>query len=394
MSNKTRFRVTVTVLSPLHIGSGQRLREGFDFIEHGGALWVANQGALMSAILDEAGQGRDLAEAATLITGKTLYELSDRGWLREEHFDPARGLFHYRLPGRTSSTNKQGELHEQIKDLRRRPYLPGSTLKGSLRTLLAQEAVRTRKMAVTSNRLDYRPKFAALPLEREVFGRNPNFDLLRALQVGDSDPIGVETVGLATAHLFPPENDREKLPIDVEAILPGARFALDIAVDEYLLADSRTARLRFGDRRSWLFDLAKIGRRQAKRRVLEEVNTFKAAGQAGAGLSGALRFYAGLVKMLLEEELAAGEFLLQLGWGAGWDSKTLDGELRKDPAEFAKIVNQFHLAEGPRRGFRRGDGPGFKSGDTFPATRKLATMRQLRLADQPMGWVKVKMEQE
>ena len=40
MSNKTRFHVTVTTLSPLHIGSGGRLREGFDFIEHGGALWV------------------------------------------------------------------------------------------------------------------------------------------------------------------------------------------------------------------------------------------------------------------------------------------------------------------------------------------------------------------
>lgn len=393
MSLKTCFHVTVTTLSPLHIGSGVRLREGFDFIEHKGALWVPNQGALMGAILDEAGRGRDLAEAASQITGKTLYELRDRGWLREEHFDPVHRLFHYRLPGRTSTTNKQGELHEQVKDLQRRPYLPGSTLKGSLRTLIAMEATRSRKIAVTVNRLDYRPKFATLPVEREIFGRNPNFDLLRALQVGDSGPVSAETLGLATARLFPPEADRDKLGIDVEALSPGTHFTLDMAVDEYLLSDSRAARLRFGDQRSLLLDLAKIGKRQARRRVLDEVNYFKALPQPGGKTPQALQFYARLVKMLVEEELAADEFLLQLGWGAGWDSKTLDGELRKDPAEFAKIVNQFQLAEGPRRGSKRGDGPGFKSGDTFPATRKLATMSQLRLADQPLGWVKLKIEQ-
>jgi CRISPR-associated protein Csm5 len=394
MSLKTRFHVTVTTLSPLHIGSGERLREGFDFIAHEGAVWIPNQGALMGAVLDVAGHGRDLAEAATMITGKTLYELRDRGWLREDHFDPARHLFHYRLPGHTSTANKQGELHEEIKDLYRRPYLPGSTLKGSLRTLIAQEAVRSRKLSVTVNRLDYRPKFATLPVEREIFGRNPNFDLLRALQVGDSAPVGVEALGLATARLFPPEADRDKLGIDVEATVPGTRFALDIAVDEYLLSDSRTARLRFGDRRSWLFDLAKIGKRQAKRRVLDEVNYFKAIPQPGGKTPPALQFYARLVKMLVEEELAADEFLLQLGWGAGWDSKTLDGELRKDPTDFARIINKFHLAEGPQRGFKRGDGSEFKPGDTYPATRKLATMSQLRLADQPMGWVKVKIEPE
>jgi CRISPR-associated protein Csm5 len=386
MSDKARFDVTVTVLSPLHVGSGERLREGFDFTARGGWLHVADQSRLMSALLDEMSQGRELLATARDLTGKTLYELEERGWLRDEHFDPARRLFAYRLQGRTSTTNKQGELHEQIKDVYRRPYLPGSTLKGALRTVIAWDAVRSRKLQVTADRLGAGRKFAAQPIERELFGRTPNLDLLRALQVGDSAPVDASALALATAHLAPAGEGRENLPIDLEAIRPGTVFSLQIGVDRYLLEDTRASRLRFGERASWLLQIATAGKRYSSRQVTDAVKHFQETNGPGE----ALRFYAGLVRLLVKEgQLAPDEFLLQIGWGAGWDSKTLDGELRRVPAEFDRIVDKYGLAEGPRR---RGYGQALqrRPGDEFPATRKLATMPAARLTNLPMGWVKVK----
>lgn len=394
MNDKTCFQVTMTTLSPLHIGSGERLREGFDFIEHDGYLWVADQGALMRAILDEAtAEGEDLTVAAEAITGLTLYQLEEAGWLRGEHFDLGKRLFRYRLQGRTSTTGKQGELHEQIKDVYGRPYLPGSSLKGALRTLIAW--ARTPGPIVLE-KLDKRRKFAARPLEEVVFAsgaplnkrgrriKTANYDLLRALRVSDSQPTSQERLGMAAVELFPmPQEGQGGPDIDLEALEVGTVFQTEVVVDKYLFS-SRAAKLRFQDKRQWLTDLAKLGQEHAQQRIRDETEYHRTKG----GPVETLRFYTWLTQE--QNNLAEDEFLLQSGWGAGWDSKTLGSRLRENPGEFAQIVNRYGLAEGPRRwreARRRRS-----TGTLFPGTRKLATMPGARLVRQPLGWVKIRVE--
>ena len=183
-AGKSKVKLTITTLSPLHVGSGDRLREGFDFLARDGSLWFADQRRLLNAILDEAAQmGQDDADVIQAITGMTLYDLLDAGWLEQSHFDLERRLFRYRLSGQTSTAHKEGELHDQIKDAYGRPYLPGSTLKGALRTMLAWDDLTTRNRTLRAQELDRRAKFAAQPVEQGIFGRNPNQDLLRALIV-------------------------------------------------------------------------------------------------------------------------------------------------------------------------------------------------------------------
>lgn len=394
MSHKTRFQVTITTLSPLHVGSGERLREGFDFIEHDGYLWVANQGALMGAILDEVIREQDdLVQATEAITGMTLYQLREAGWLSEEHFDLASGLFRYRLQGSTSTTEKQGELHAQTKDVYGRPYLPGSSLKGALRTIIAWAhapgPVRLRQ-------LDERRKFAAQPLEQELFApgaplnrrgkriKTANYDLLRALQVSDSQPAAKEQLGLATVELFPlSDTEQGGPPIDVEALEEGTVFQTEVVMDGYLFA-AGASKLRLRGKRMWLANLAKVGREYAQQRISHEVAYHRAKG----GPPETLDFYTWLTGD--QDRLAEDEFLLQSGWGAGWDSKTLGSRLRHDADEFARIVNRYRLDEGPQRGqkgsFRRDPSA------PFPGTRKLATMLRGKRVRVPMGWLKVCVE--
>lgn len=387
IANKTTVKLTITTLSPLHVGSGERLREGFDFLDRNGYLWIANQRRLLNAILDEAVQtGQSDAQVIRAITGMTLYDMLDADWLDDSYFDLKRKLFNYRLRGQTSTAHKRGELHEEIKDVYGKPYLPGSTLKGALRTMLAWDDLTTHNRTVHAQDLKRSPKFAAQPVDQKIFGRTPNYDLLRALLVRDSKPMDVDALGLAQATLTPPSEDRDKLTIDMEAIRPGITITGELLLDEFLLQDKRTARLKLHDHRAWLHSLASVGQRYARHRVNEEIAFHKANGAARETLF----FYAKLVKMLVEKELAADEWIMQIGWGAGWDSKTFDGALRKDEAEFVKIVNKYNLHLGPGGG--RSQDAKFKTGDTFPVTRKLMTMRTAGALHQPPGWIKVKAE--
>src|SRR5687768_9877721 len=91
-----RYSWIITTLTPLHVGSGERLREGFDFVEYDGGLWIVNQGVLFRVVFEEAKRHRtgDEAQIAAEIAGMTIYQMMKNKWLRGEHFDLSKGLFH------------------------------------------------------------------------------------------------------------------------------------------------------------------------------------------------------------------------------------------------------------------------------------------------------------
>jgi CRISPR-associated protein Csm5 len=168
----TYHAVTIT---PLHIGSGERLREGFDFISHGKYLWIPHQGRLLGAILDEAAaeSGKDLAQVAGAISEMTLNDLRQAGWLKQDIFQADSPYFQYRLQGRTSTANKAGEVHACIKDVYSRPYLPGSSLKGALRSILLRQRAEadSRKPVINykHRRRGYDSRFAGQSMEKRHF---------------------------------------------------------------------------------------------------------------------------------------------------------------------------------------------------------------------------------
>lgn len=405
MSDKTHFQVTVTTLSPLHIGSGERLREGFDFIEHEGHLWVANQGALMEAILDEVAQEReDLAQAAEAITGMTLYQLQKAGWLRTEHFNLEKGLFRYRLKGRTSTTGKQGELHEQIKDVYGRPYLPGSSVKGTLRSVLMRQLAeqdkwkpviyrRERRRWVKGKQVvTYDSRFAAQTMEKRHFvpanvpnRQMSNYDLWRTFQVFDSEPVPASVLALAQVLVFPTATQNQgtgaNLTFDIEAIPQGVTFPASIQVDEWLFRSPEANKLRFGENHlNWFTtQLRNMVNDEARARLIKDVEFFGACAkryEVGATIA--------TFDQLADElnGLADDEMMLQVGKGPGWRSKTLGRVLQERllEEEFDRLVEDFKLG----RKLWRKDG-------RIPLTRQLATTGDQVRA--PMGWVKVKVEE-
>lgn len=322
-----------------------------------------------------------------LIASTGLSDLLKMGWLTpadlQGHTElDGRPLVRYAYAGRPKSGAEQAEILAQIKDVADRPYLPGSSLKGALRSALAweyaQDVAEERFLSLARRGA----KQADNEIEADLFygkdgsgprqvGNHVLRDVLRALHVADSGPssAGLE---LLDARVFPKGS-----PLAVEAIPAGAQLSATLQVERYALEHPEARRvLDFGDwaRRLAPEALAASCRRRAQALIAGEQAFFQDQAPEPA------RFYADLAERLAG--LDPRSFLLPVGWGAGWRSKTLDERLRESrqrEREFAQVVRQFRLKK------QRSDQ--FRPDDLFPATRKLAFNggRPWR----PLGWLQV-----
>jgi CRISPR-associated protein Csm5 len=375
------YTATLELLSPLHIGTGTTLLEGVDWIQDGSWVYVADQNRLLETVLDRAlAAGQDQVEVIDAITGMTLADLRQAGWLIREDFREDSPLFRYRLQGQPA----MNQIAEAIKDVYGQPYVPGSSLKGALRTVLAVGGATVLKTNLYN--LKGSRSWASQPVEQEIFGRDPNHDLLRALQVGDSAPVSDDALELVRVNVFPSAQQTEYgrsqgLDVDVEALRRGTALTATIKIDGTLFGDDTPfgrfveQELGFGKKARWLTNLPRWARAWAGPRIADE-HEFLAAKQDG---SAAASFYAGLAKALG----AKNEFLLQLGWGAGWGSKTFGRMLQQDEEAFERLVRDYRLSPQDRR--RR-------TGQPFPKSRKL--VRRGERPAEPLGWIKVTLEEK
>jgi CRISPR-associated protein Csm5 len=383
---KRNLTVKVSLLSDLHIGTGTELINGLDWLRRpDGYVYFAHQSAIGETILERAlTDGKDERQVINFITGMKLGDLVDADWLSPTDFqDPT--LFSYRLRGEPATI----QIREQVKTVDHRPYLPGSSLKGALRTLLATVAAAELKPTVAVETLDRRRTWAARPVEQRLFGKDPNHDFLRLLQVSDSDPVDATRLRLRKAHLYPTatrtERGRSKgLDIDLETVVKGTDFMLKIHIPLELLEKStgdfearRSQELQDWERRRpWLSRLAAYGRNYARQLLIEEVTYFENKKDVPA----VHRFYSELANQF--SQLKKNQFFLPLGWGGGWHTKTLNQYLKEDINNFERIADKYRLDPTGDR----------KAGDRFPKSRHL-----LRQPDgqpgEPLGWVLVELNE-
>ena len=226
----TRIAVTVELLSLLHIGTGKELLLNYDLVTHGGRTYRVDEEALLEHAL-VAAEAEGATAVNQLLAGRPAAEL-----LTEADFaDPHSPLFRYVMPGRPSTKTAGAQVQEQIKDVYDRLYLPGSSLKGALRTVLAWGIYTSQRQKPDLSKLKRSRSWAAQPLEQDLFGRDPNRDWLRALHVEDTQPLEPDDhLALRTVRIYPTETrDNPGLNVDVEAVGLGTVFQTAFTVDEY-----------------------------------------------------------------------------------------------------------------------------------------------------------------
>lgn len=375
---KTIWDVTVETLSPLHIGNGNRLLLGYDLVTHPdhrpdrpelNRTFRIHEDHLFETRLQAAESAGDKAALDRLMQGLPADQLLERS-----DFQPPYRCFRYIMPGAPSASSKGAGVQEQIKNAYDRPYLPGSTLKGALRSILFWASYTDRHKKPDLDALRFSRSWAAQDLERDFFGRDPNHDWLRALHVEDSAPLEPPKLRLQQVRVYSARTPGAPgAPVDVEAAPMRVAFSSRIRLDEYFLHADIARKLGWPSPRDWFTRLAEWGCARANQRIAREQRFF--AGR----LPVLAKFYEGLAAQL--GALAENEFFAQIGWGAGWESKTLGSELlATDKVAFENVLDRFRMTRGRRQ-----------AGDAFPVSRVVA-LDDTAQPYAPLGWVKVRLE--
>ncbi len=355
------YRLEIEVLTPLHIGSGVTLKQGFDFAVHDNLTYRLNEDVILTDKWpDDPGQQR-------IFLNQPLASLLEVGDFRAHP-----EYFRYTLRGAPAMK----EIRECIRDVHGRPYIPGSSLKGALRTALLRALTHKRVF----QRGDFGPsggpseaKEAAKGLEQGLLGRDPNRDVLRAIHVSDSDALSTAALTLQRVQMVP------KLHVDVEAIPRGARLTAALRIDTWLLAQSGQRGLEWSEQVvRYVRRIAEVAQFIAVRRLQHEWQYHANRKEVAAAA-----FYGKLFEEANSDAWPKNEFLIQVGFATGWRAKTVLGGLSDDDPLLERIVHDFNLDRGGGKQSR-----GYTRGQPFPKARHLAWVGDKPAL--PLGWLRVR----
>ncbi|RME53384.1 MAG: type III-A CRISPR-associated RAMP protein Csm5, partial [Caldilineae bacterium] len=304
------YDVTVSTLTPLHIGNGVDLLNQYDYAIHAKRTWRINEDALLDA------QNVEDPRVAEQLGRTPPAQLLD-----PRDFRPESGFFRYVLQGTPRSTGEGAQLREQLKDAFDRPYLPGTSLKGALRTAIAWQAWGAAKLKPEIRKLGRNRKWAGQDYERDLLGKNPNHDLLRALHVSDSTPLEPDSLLLLNARVIT-RGGNLAAPIEMEALRPDTSLHLTLKLDLALFSEwARRGGLRLTGRQ-WLEQLSQVVQAHSLDHIKRELAWFKEIRSAVR----IAQFYG----QLAGARLGGNRFLVALGWGTGWEDKTFGSRLQQD----------------------------------------------------------------
>ena len=349
------FNAKVHTITPVHIGSGRGdLVPNYDFVTEGNIIWVIDHEKMFEIVPDE-------------VFNKMGFDAPIHKLLKPDQ---------YKLCSKYSLNNLAGinRIVEQIKNSRHYPYIPGSSLKGAIRTALAYAMVKEGIADIQMKNIGDNPRTADNSIEAMLFGSDPNHDVMRALQVSDTE--GVRLIALNSVSLYSvrdkagdaaliPKEPRSEYTFPVEVIPEGIELSSSIKIDNQLFKEKNSHKLSFDSKKDWVLNFVK------------HCNDF-----AYAIISSELRFYdeyhVPRIKAFyerlsrhLQEINQEKQFLLQISWGTGWSSKTIG--LALDDNIFNAVIDKFNLDKGRK--------------SVFPKTRRI--IERGNIPEMPLGWIRV-----
>ena len=182
--------VKIETLTSVHIGSGEVLQIGSDFVKgkmgNNYVLAVVSPEKVLDLIGEEHLQDWVVAIERKESTGNVVKRYAPNAKVED---------FAKRIVKDWSDAHERDTLKEHIHNGQGKPYIPGSSIKGAIRTaILASlaENVIDAETKIDDSIKDkktgklIKKKANAKNVEKELFGRDPNNDVFRFLQVGDA----------------------------------------------------------------------------------------------------------------------------------------------------------------------------------------------------------------
>ena len=361
----TTTTYTLTCLTPVHVGTGVQYSM-FDGAYQDRHWHVIDLDKVLA-------RGVDANALARAMNSRT-FSWSD--WLGRQHMTPiAEALYALPCPQDPEDT----PVREAMKTVHQQPYLPGTSVKGALRT-----AVLCYLLQPQLERAGRSREWLEQPVERVVLGPNPNHDLMRSVHVSDTAPADLERLAVGLIWTYTLRGDRlvekreqnSEYKTFVEWLTPDTTLRLDIRLDEFLFTDAANRDLRWrGDQTQAVQQLARTCNTHVHTIITAEQQFY-----ATHGLDVLRDYYAELEVTL--NALPDRAFLLNIGWGGGWTVKTVGDLLHKalGDGSFRQLRQRYRLGISPRTRQLDLNAP-------FPKTRRIAY--ESGAARWALGWVKM-----
>lgn len=382
------YRLVVSTLSPLHIGTGQKLGP-LDFIRADGYMVVISETRLMKWVLSEKNNERLISDF--VVWAERGRSIGDFLAACNRSYED---LVAYKVPVRTHQSLK--DVQPFIKSANHQPYLPGSSIKGSLRSSLLRGVILENadlrqdfgvlvKNKAIGEKTESR-KSASGEIQARVFSPNApkesqrhNYDINRTLVLGDSNLKDAEKdLEVVEVKVLSTQIDQLKLKpmsLYLETLRSGVSLAFPARWQNHLLkAGGSASELKFSQIRRLMVYLPEFCRAASLQIMQQEIKFYKDFSHSLAGWYEAQRD--DLQKRT--DEL----FCLPMGWGSGYDAKAVTDLLGK--AAFQAVCDNCRNTRGLGH---PGNTPGtnWLGPELSPKSRKVVVGAKDDL--KPLGWV-------
>ena len=364
-------------ITPVHIGTGETLSQIDGFYDNG--RWHRIDIDAVLAAIPESELNR-----LTIAMGQRNFQW--QGYLPTNQ-PSAR----YTLP--CPEDPQETEIREAIKHPSSRPMIPGSSIKGAIRTALLWDLIGDSNQEPFKYSVNYlkeqlrrKPNrsWAGQEIERHTLGKDPNHDLMRVVQVSDTAPISIDALEMGVAwtvtlnqrgDLVQKKEGNREYKMFAEQIRAEQTFDFSIKIDKSLFRGREKSELGYSNQQERVVceKLAGTCNLMAEWLAYEEAKFYEYY-----RLPELANFYESLSSQI--DNLQDGAFILQIGWGTGYLPKTVTGLLTGDDNDLMMKLRRHY-----RLGRSRSGGDYYD--DEFPKTRRVLYDRQRPKF--PLGWVQI-----
>lgn len=328
-------------LTALHIGSGNILQKDSDFVfgidaEERSVVYVINPRKVLSLI------GEENVDAWTVAieNGRSTEDIV-------KLYAPKASITDYLQHAIDSYLSRPAQqIKEFIRDGFDRPYIPGSSIKGAIRTaVLASIAATMNEVELTQTTKNY-GKITAKALEAKVFGKNPNHDVFRYVLVGDAFATSYRT---AVCNMVNINEGKENLFWDsskemaTEVLLSGTEVDFSLVLKQ---PERRPKDMPAAPKALCSIDaLLDVINNHTETLLTKEINIFESK-DVDTLSEKKVNSYIEQLKYLLNIVNACKgthSAIMRMGHGSGWRFMTGAWLERLSDDDFEKVVNEARL---------------------------------------------------
>ena len=258
LKNYKVYKMSLTTLSPIFIGSGDTLNKSSYFYSDK-EVNVIDEKKLIKLLYTRRGLFETfMSEVSSGNLNLTNFLESNIPTYKELDISKYKLMSHSNIITTKGRLKTLNEINTFIKSSNDKPYIPGSSIKGAIRTALIASEIRNNKdkyieffnRAKTVKDLKGLEDMALSNIFKEVLGKSnfkfsekdynefknkPNL-LFKFLIVSDSDEVSLDKLFVGKQHDFTiKKNDINEVPIFMEFIEPLTTFNFTITIDKSII---------------------------------------------------------------------------------------------------------------------------------------------------------------